>query len=53
MRKPRHLHASNFDRSFLGIVNFTIVHVNKHAPHDSLTPPLIAARVKASEELCS
>jgi hypothetical protein len=47
MPKSCHLHASNFDRSSLGIVNFRVVHVNKRVLRDSLTPALITARVNA------
>jgi hypothetical protein len=47
MPKSCYFHASNFDRSFLGIATFTIAHVNEHALRDSLTPALIAARVKS------
>jgi hypothetical protein len=47
MRKCCHFHASNFDRSFLGIAKGTIVHVNRDVLHDSLTAALIAPGVKA------
>jgi hypothetical protein len=47
MWKSCRLHASNYDRRFLGIVNFTIDHPNKHLLRDPRTPALIAARVKA------
>jgi hypothetical protein len=47
MRKSCHLHVSNVDRNFIVIVIFVILHVNEYVLCDSLTPAVIAARVKA------